>query len=132
MKTVFLLTALILLFSGCATMKPASYYPEGKFPPTNPQDVLIIHSTPAREHIVIGEVTVSSASYNEKTLKEKVAQAGGDAVIINLKDANARIIQPGSKEVVVDSTGKTIIYQKPQIQALTDSRICGKIIKFLD
>ena len=133
MRRLFYLLILFILGAGCVTMKAISYYPQGEFSPTDPAEVIIIHGVPPRKHIVIGEVTVSSASFNEEELKDKVSEIGGDGVILKVKRMNRKeIIRPGTSEITVTSDGRIVTHRQPVVRTYSDSRATGKIIKFTD
>jgi hypothetical protein len=69
---------------GCASFHSATYYPEGKYKPTNAAMVQIYRNEPPRQFEVIGEAYLSSSyvwKQEERNLKRQIAAMGGDAAI---------------------------------------------------
>ena len=132
MKRLILLIGVVSLLTGCATMQATSYYPQERFPATDPDKILILNAPPAKEHRVIGEVSLASATYSESQLRKKVSEIGGDAVILDTSIRRQPLVERGHQEVIVGPNGKMITYRRPQIHAERNVRIVGKIIKFQD
>ena len=88
-KTIYW-SILACFLSGCVSISAQSYYPDGRFPSTNPKEVKIFRDVPPRPHTVIGEVYIENYEYMEEPdrdeLKKKIAEIGGDAAIPDCKD----------------------------------------------
>ena len=96
MKIIFILF-LCLGLAGCATVKTVQYEPSSVYAPTNPQDVRVFSVRPPREYIEIGEVSVEAPVYDImdtiEQLRDKVAEMGGEAVILRVNEEKGIVIR---------------------------------------
>lgn len=104
MKKVYLILLISVFFGGCASFKSASYYPEGKYPPTNPLLVQIYRNEPPRQFDVIGEAQLNLGYITkgqEDNLKKQVAAMGGDAAVCQLMQKCRDVLNPARTNVKV-------------------------------
>ncbi len=89
MRCVF--AAAVLAIAGCASTNVSTIpYPNvGDFPPTNPAQVQILRTEPARPHVKLGEITVDATSSPPPTAQEvdgmlrmAAARLGADAAVV--------------------------------------------------
>jgi hypothetical protein len=124
----FLGMLLCLLLCGCASFYAVKLDEDKVYPPTKPADVQILKKAPEQPYIVIGEIraqgeTISVQENMEQRLKEKAADMGGDAIILEVKEDTYRIRRDGvivrqtygfnlNKIFTKKMVGKIIIYKK--------------------
>lgn len=86
-----------MVVSGCATVKSVQYEPSSIYPPTDPQDIRVFSVRPPREYIEIGEVSVEAPVYDImdtiEQLRDKVAEMGGEAVILRVNEEKGIVIR---------------------------------------
>ncbi|MEI6350421.1 MAG: hypothetical protein WCP06_04875 [Verrucomicrobiota bacterium] len=78
--------ALIITITSCATVD-VTKTAKGYFPPTNPNDVEILYTIPARRYKELGSVSTSGHDMHEEAkmhnaIRTKTAQMGATAVIL--------------------------------------------------
>ncbi|MFC1514803.1 hypothetical protein ACFL5X_02770 [Candidatus Omnitrophota bacterium] len=132
MNRFLLAMACIVITAGCVTMTARSYDPAQRLAPTDPEEVIILDAAPLKEHLVIGEITLSSATYSERELKKKAAGIGGEAVIIAETGRHEPLVERGQPEVVAGPDGTIRTYDRPRIKAVRNLPIVAKVIRFPD
>lgn len=81
-----LISFLLLIVSGCATVNVAMYDKNRHYPATDPKDIAVFQRKPEdRKFIEIGEITIDQAetwAQVERVFRIKAAEYGGDAVYV--------------------------------------------------
>ncbi len=146
MRSLAAVVMFLIFLSGCATFQSANYYPEGKYPPTDPSHIQIYRNDPPRAFEVIGETHLSRGYLtkdDELALKKQAAAMGGDAVVWQLlKTCDEVTITPARTDVVVSQSNaqsdqqsarkevSTIESTPVQIKQKCAESIEGRVIKF--